>query len=296
MGGRGRGARGAERGPDTCAGSHPRPHRGTAREHEPASEIAATQFAGSIGLRGARSSSRGARFPARADAGPCGGDRRGLRRLRAGSWTPRRPGPPDAAVQSGATSHRGARGAGRRRPPGSPRRWPLPEQFACDDPEAALLHLTSVTKVVWSLTLSGQSPKGRKALRPLLTPRPVVGQEAGRTRTRTRGKSAGAGRQVGAPVTPVRRGRGLRGLRSRRKHPRGRASERARARGAGPAGGAAGTPPPLCRGGPRRASAFHQRWRLGPRTSSGGQRGIRTSWQEIRLRRVGPCKALTNPF
>lgn len=76
-------------------------------------------FAGSIGLRGARSSSRGARFPARADAGPCGGDRRGLRRLRAGSWTPRRPGPPDAAVQSGATSHRGARGGDAPRKPGT---------------------------------------------------------------------------------------------------------------------------------------------------------------------------------
>lgn len=139
-------------------------------------------------------------------------------------------------------------GRGAATPPGSRGRWPLPEQFACDDPEAAFLHLTSVTKVVWSLNLSGQSPKGREALRPLLTPRPVVGQEAGRTRTRTRGKGAGAGRQVGAPVTPVRRGRGLRGLRSRRKHPRGRASERA---ARGPRGEPQGPPP--CRGGPRRA-------------------------------------------
>lgn len=69
-------------------------------------------------------------------------------------------------------------------------------------------------------------------------------------------------------------------------------SERAR-RGAR---GGSRRDPPLPWGPQARASAFHQRWRLGPRTSSGGQRGIRTSWQEICLRRVGPSKALTNPF
>lgn len=78
-------------------------------------------FAGSIGLRGARSLSRGARFPARTDAGPCGGDRRGLRRVRVGAGRPDAPDPRTRRCRAvpPPTAGRGTRGGDAPRKPGT---------------------------------------------------------------------------------------------------------------------------------------------------------------------------------